>query len=66
MTDAGTPDQGEGLPDRLFPMISDDNEMEGDYVAVAAPEPYRAVSTAAGGALPNGDPPSWMLWGVEE
>jgi hypothetical protein len=65
MTDVRTPDRSDGLPDKLFHLDSDES-LEGGYAAVAVMEAPAAASAVVGGNLTNGDPPAWMLWGVDE
>jgi len=38
----------------------------GDGRGPASPEPGDAGDVGNGVSLPNGDPPAWMLWGVED
>ena len=66
MTHVATPDRSKGLPDEMFPLDAAGEPGEETAIAVAAPAWAARGISEQGLTLPNGDPPTWMLWGVEE
>jgi hypothetical protein len=47
----------------MLPDLDADVKEIGDE---GAPDTGEPATLGAGVALPNGDPPSWMLWGVDD